>query len=385
VRRAGGGIRRTCREGAARSSHLDVDDDDDDDEHCRAHRNGGCREGDGPCTRAGAERCITRRSRRSRSTTCADAVAARGRQRGNVSISFRALGTTAVIATVDPALEGEACAAGAGELDAIDRACSRFRPDSELTRVNDARGRRVSVGPLLLEALQVALGAARASDGLVDPTVGKTLRTLGYDSTFHVVAMRDADSFRASFSTVPGWQCVEIDVAASTVRVPAGVELDLGATAKALACDRVAAAAAAVAGGTLVGLGGDIAVAGEAPTGGWAVRIADDHAAPLDAAGPTVAVQSGGLATSSTTVRRWRSGKVELHHLVDPRTGRPARSRWRTITVAAKSCVDANVASTAAFLLPDSASWLEERGLPARLVSIAGETTFVAGWPADAS
>jgi thiamine biosynthesis lipoprotein len=302
-----------------------------------------------------------------------------------VSISFRALGTTAVIATVDPALEGEACAAGAGELDAIDRACSRFRPDSELTRVNDARGRRVSVGPLLLEALQVALGAARASDGLVDPTVGKTLRTLGYDSTFHVVAMRDADSFRASFSTVPGWQCVEIDVAASTVRVPAGVELDLGATAKALACDRVAAAAAAVAGGTLVGLGGDIAVAGEAPAGGWAVRIADDHAAPLDAAGPTVAVQSGGLATSSTTVRRWRSGKVELHHLVDPRTGRPARSRWRTITVAAKSCVDANVASTAAFLLPDPASWLEERGLPARLVSIAGETTFVAGWPADAS
>jgi thiamine biosynthesis lipoprotein len=302
-----------------------------------------------------------------------------------VSTSFRALGTTAVIATVDPALEGDACAAGVDELDAIDRACSRFRPDSELARVNDARGKRVKVGPLLLEALQVALVAARVSDGLVDPTVGKTLRTLGYDSTFRVVAMRDADSFRASFSTVPGWQCVEVDRDASTVRVPAGVELDLGATAKALACDRVAAAAAAVAGGTLVGLGGDIAVAGVAPAGGWPVRIADDHAAPLDAAGPTVAVQSGGLATSSTTVRRWRSGAVELHHLVDPRTGRPARSRWRTITVAAKSCVDANVASTAAFLLPDPASWLEERCLPARLVSIAGETTFVAGWPADVS
>jgi thiamine biosynthesis lipoprotein len=300
-----------------------------------------------------------------------------------VSTSFRALGTTAVIATADPALEGDACAVGAGELDAIDRACSRFRPDSELARVNDARGKRVTIGPLLLEALQVALVAARASDGLVDPTVGRTLRTLGYDSTFRVVATRDADSFRASFSTVPGWQCVEVDVAASTVRVPAGVELDLGATAKALACDRVAAAAAAVAGGTLVGLGGDIAVAGTAPAGGWPVRIADDHTAPLDAPGPTVAVENGGLATSSTTVRRWRSGTVELHHIVDPRTGRPARSRWRTITVAATSCVDANVASTAAFLLPDPASWLEERGLPARLVSIGGEATFVAGWPAD--
>lgn len=302
-----------------------------------------------------------------------------------MSVSFRALGTTVVIATVDPALEGDACAVVANELNAIDRACSRFRADSELARVNDAGGKRVAVGPLLLEALQVALAAARASDGLVDPTVGRALRTLGYDSTFRVVAMRDADSFRASFSTVPGWQCVEVDEDASTVRVPAGVELDLGATAKALACDRVAAAAAAVAGGTLVGLGGDIAVAGAAPAGGWAVRIAEDHAAPIDAPGPTVAVQTGGLATSSTTVRRWRSGAVELHHLVDPRSGRPARSRWRTITVAAKSCVDANVASTAAFLLRDAASWLEERRLPARLVSIAGETTFVAGWPADAS
>jgi FAD:protein FMN transferase len=302
-----------------------------------------------------------------------------------VSVSFRALGTTAVIATVDPAFEADACAVGVDELDAIDRACSRFRSDSELARVNQARGRRVAVGPLLLEALRVALEAARASDGLVDPTVGKTLRMLGYDTTFRVVARRDAESFHASFSTVPGWQCVELDQDAATVRVPTGVELDLGATAKALACDRVAAAAAAVAGGTLVGIGGDIAVAGAAPPGGWPVRIADDHAAPLDAPGPTVAVRSGGIATSSTTVRRWRSGSVELHHLVDPRTGRPASSRWRTITVAAGTCVDANVASTAAFLLPDPARWLEERRLPTRLVGIDGELAFVAGWPPDAS
>jgi thiamine biosynthesis lipoprotein len=302
-----------------------------------------------------------------------------------VSRSFRALGTTAVVATADRAWEGAACAVVERELDAIDRACSRFRPDSELARVNRAGGKRVAVGPLLLEALRVAVDAARTSGGLVDPTVGRALRTSGYDSTFQVVAARDGNAFRAEFSTVPGWQTIELDEAGATVRVPAGVELDLGATAKALACDRAAIAAAAIAGGALVGLGGDIAVAGAAPEGGWPVRIADDHAAPLDAPGPTVALDGGGLATSSTTVRRWRRGAVELHHLVDPRTGRPAESPWRTVSVAARTCVDANVASTASFLLEDAPGWLESRGLPARLVSVDGENTVVAGWPADAA
>jgi thiamine biosynthesis lipoprotein len=96
-----------------------------------------------------------------------------------------------------------------------------------------------------------------------------------------------------------------------------------------------------------------------------------------------VALASGGHATSSTTVRRWRSGAVELHHLVDPRTGRPAESPWRTVSVAARTCVDANVASTASFLVDDAPAWLAARGLPARLVRVAGERTVVAGWPEE--
>src|SRR4029079_17778700 len=139
------------------------------------------------------------------------------------------------------------CAAVERELDAIDRACSRFRPDSELSQVNRARGERIAVNPLFLEALRVALDAARSTGGLVDPTVGRALRTSGYDSTFRIVAARDGNTFRAEFCAVPGWQTVELDEPACTVRVPAGVELDLGATAKALACDRAGAAAAAVA------------------------------------------------------------------------------------------------------------------------------------------
>jgi thiamine biosynthesis lipoprotein len=302
-----------------------------------------------------------------------------------VSVSFNALGTTAVVAALEPGLDGDACAAVERELAAIDRTCSRFRPDSDLVRVNRAGGRPVEVDRLLLEALRVAIAAARSSGGLVDPTVGRSLRIAGYDSTFRVVAARDGRTFRAEFCTAPGWRTIELDEDAHTVRVPAGVELDLGATAKALACDRAVSAAAAVAGGALVALGGDIAVAGATPVGGWPVRIADDHAAPLDTAGPTIALESGGLATSSTTVRRWRSGSTELHHLVDPRTGRPAESPWRTVSVAARSCVDANVASTASFLVDDAPAWLEARRLPARLVARAGESTAVAGWPEDAA
>jgi thiamine biosynthesis lipoprotein len=300
-----------------------------------------------------------------------------------MSETFHALGTTVVVATTDAARQRLAREAVEHELDEIDRACSRFRDDSELSQLSRARGRTVAVSELLATALRVALDAAARTGGLVDPTVGRALRTSGYDSTFHVVAARDPDAFRARFSLVPGWRTIDLDDAAGTVRIPRGVELDLGATAKALACDRAAAAAAAVAGGALVSIGGDIAIAGSVPDGGWPVRVTDDHAAPVDAPGQTVALESGGLATSSTTVRRWRSGAVELHHLVDPRTGRPAHSEWRTVSVAAKTCVDANIASTASFLVDDAPTWLAARALPARLVRVAGESTVVAGWPEE--
>jgi thiamine biosynthesis lipoprotein len=132
----------------------------------------------------------------------------------------------------------------------------------------------------------------------------------------------------------------------------------------------------------LVSLGGDVAVAGVAPEDGWPVRVTDDHAAGPDAPGQTIAIFTGGLATSSTTVRHWRRGDDTLHHIVDPDTGRPAPSRWRTVSVAASTCVDANTASTAAVIRADDAPrWLSERGLAARLVGVDGDIVHQGGWP----
>jgi thiamine biosynthesis lipoprotein len=301
------------------------------------------------------------------------------------AVGFPALGTTAWVLVTDPAVLDAARAAVQAEVAAIDAACSRFRDDSELALVNAAGGQAVPVSPLLLDALEVALRAAVITDGLVDPTVGAVLRDIGYDRDFAAVPA-SGPPLRATVRTVPGWRAVDVDRRRGTVRVPAGVALDLGATAKAWCADRAASAAAEAAGGAgvLVSLGGDIAVAGPPPGEGWAVRVTDDHRAPTDAPGQTVVLGDGGLATSGTASRRWTRGAAQLHHLIDPATAAPAAGEWRTVTVAAASCVDANIASTAAVVLGAGApAWLTGFGLPARLVAEDGTVTLVGDWPAD--
>jgi FAD:protein FMN transferase len=296
--------------------------------------------------------------------------------------AFEAIGTTAQVVVTDPDALPAARALLARELGQLDRAASRFRPDSELVLLNQARGQARRVSPLLLEALFVAVRAATLTDGIVSPMVGRTLRLAGYDTTFALVAGREGRRVNPRFATVGDWRLLELDEERQTARIPAGVELDLGATAKALAADRAAATIAGAAScGVLVNLGGDISVAGAAPAGGWAIRLADHHASPPDRPGPAIAVKSGGLATSSTAARRWRTASGELHHVIDPRTGRPARTPWQTVTVAAATCVDANIASTSALVLGDDAvEWLDSRGLPARIIAADGSTVCTGGW-----
>jgi len=302
--------------------------------------------------------------------------------RGLAPVAFPALGTTAVMLVTDAAASPGARAVLEAEIGAIDQACSRFREDSELQRLNHRSGEAVGASPLLLDAIDVALRAARVTGGLVDPTVGTAMRVIGYDRPFRDVA-REGEAIRVSIGPVPGWRLIEVDRLRRTVRIPPGVELDLGATAKALCADRAAEAIYRATGaGVLVGLGGDIATAGPAPDGGWSVLVADDHAVTPDGPGEAVAISSGGVATSGTAVRRWARGGRPLHHLIDPSTGLPTDSNWRTVSVAAATCVDANIASTAAVILGDEApSWLAARALPARLVRSDGMVLTVGGWP----
>jgi thiamine biosynthesis lipoprotein len=305
------------------------------------------------------------------------------------SRTFQALGTFATLLVADPDVLEPAYGLLAAELRAIDRACSRFRSDSELWRVNHAGGRRVPVSALFADAMAVALAAAALTDGDMDPTCGQSLVQLGYDQDF-AVARRQSGPLRQEPVPAGGWRRVALDLDRREVTVPAGVMLDLGATAKALAADRAAAAIEAAAGcGVLVNLGGDIRVAGDPPEDGWHIGIADD--ADFDAGTASleprqvIVIRDGGLATSSTSVRAWRRDGVDLHHIVVPATGRPADSCWRTVSVAAASCVGANIASTAAIVRSDRAvPWLDGLGLPARLVRHDGSTVTVAGWPAGA-
>ncbi len=299
--------------------------------------------------------------------------------------TFSALGTDAVVLVGETTEIEAARRVVLDEVAAIDRTCSRFRSDSDLSRVNDANGAPVAVDELFIEAVGVALDAARRTHGVVDPTLGEALIVLGYDRDFAALPADGPPVVRAA--RVPGWQVVEVDAAAGTVRVPQGTSLDLGATAKALAADRAARAAASATGGSvLVSLGGDLSIAGKPLEGGWAVHVADDQGNGFDQPGQTVLLRDGALATSSTTVRRWVRGGVDHHHLIDPETGRPAQTNWRTISVAAASCVDANIASTAAMIMGESAiGWLCEIGLPARLVSTDGEVVVLNGWEAEAS
>jgi FAD:protein FMN transferase len=288
-----------------------------------------------------------------------------------------AIGTTVSVHVTDGSALEDARRSVAGEVAAIDLACSRFRADSELSVLNARAGRATVVGPLLNEAVAAALRSARLTDGIVDPTIGEALVLAGYDRDFAQLR-RQAGPLRAT--RVPGWRVVRHDAKRRIVTVPAGVSLDLGASAKALAADRAAAAAAAACpgSGVLVNLGGDIAVAGPAPAGGWTIGVGDDHRGSAD---QTITISSGGVATSSTAVRRWGAGR---HHIIDPRTGIPAGSCWRTVSVAAASCLDANTAATAAIVLgPVAERWLAERGLPARLVASTGTTVVVGGWPQE--
>ena len=297
--------------------------------------------------------------------------------------SFRALGTTATVVMTVGSEADEAERILRAEVEAIDLACSRFRPDSEIASLHANAGHTVEVSPLLFEALEVAYSVAERTHGAVDPTVGRALVTLGYDRDFDLIESRPLGE--AGFGPVPGYRHLHLDRSQRTARIPAGTRLDLGSSAKALLSDRAATRIAGELGsGVLVSIGGDVAVAGEPPPDGWAIGIAVDSATDLDDVDQVVAIRNGGVASSSTAVRTWQMGSAHHHHIVDPSTGRSASPYWILVSAAGASCVDANALSTAAVVWGDQAlERLGPFGQAVRLVRHDGTVFTLNGWPGE--
>jgi len=260
----------------------------------------------------------------------------------------------------------------------VERAASRFRPDSEVLGL--AAGWN-DLSPMLADLVREALVAAWLSHGAVDPTLGATLVELGYDRTLADLP-REGHGRLTVVPPVPGWRSLRLDGA--RLHRPAGVQLDLGATAKAVAADRTAAAIAYELGtGVLVSLGGDIATSGPAPDDGWQVTVQD---LPADVPQQVTLHAGAAIATSSTAKRTWTRDGRTLHHLIDPATGAPTTGPWRTVTVVATDCARANTASTGAIVKGyQAAGWLRGLGFPARLTDHAGRVRTINGFPQAAA
>ncbi|MGA8296602.1 MAG: FAD:protein FMN transferase [Acidimicrobiales bacterium] len=293
----------------------------------------------------------------------------------------RALGTVVRLVVCPPTGLAAAALVVEAELRRLDLEASRFRSDSEISRLHARGAGFYFVSRGLAEAVGVALGAARWTEGRVDPTVGNSLIALGYDRDFVELPYLGGP---ANAVPAAGWRSVGLE--GRLLRLPGGLRLDLGATAKGLGADRSARVAARVVprpGGVLVSLGGDLAVAGQTPRDGWPILVTESsESRQAGLRTQVVRLHSGALATSSVSVRKWRRGGREMHHIVDPATGRPADGPWRTATVAAPKCARANAAATAAIVAGTEAEeWLESTGLPARLVAKDGSLRLVNGWP----
>jgi thiamine biosynthesis lipoprotein len=293
---------------------------------------------------------------------------------------FKAIGTTNEILATRPEVLAAAVDLAKGHLAALDLACSRFRPDSEVSRlaamaaVADAW---CYASPLFLDYLRAAQHGARISDGLVDFTVGSALIHSGYDQDMDQVRAR-AGYHGVGEVKVPGWERVEIS-GLGRVDTPKGTVIDFGATAKAHAADMIARLLALqLPGGFLVNLGGDIATSGAAPAGGWHIGI--------EAADGTVRqsieITDQAVTTSSTQLRTWATDSGTAHHIIDPRTGRTAETVWGQVTCVATTALEANTASTASLVLGhDAPAWLSANGVSARLERPDGTAVFTGGWP----
>jgi FAD:protein FMN transferase len=240
-----------------------------------------------------------------------------------------------------------------------ERLFSRFIADSELNRVNRAAGRLTRVSREFAEMLELALAAAAQTGGLVDPTLGRAIEAAGYERDF--AEMRDDP--RPPGTAVPS-ALASVRLAGRLLRMATNTWLDLNGVVKGKTVDD---ALGLIAGEGFVSAGGDMTT-----RGGAVVSVPGSS---------VVRLVSGALATSGQDRRRWLRGGELQHHLIDPATGRPAQSPWRTVTACGAACVGADIAAKAGFLLAEEGPrQLEEWGLAAQFVHVNGDVVATTAW-----
>jgi thiamine biosynthesis lipoprotein len=252
---------------------------------------------------------------------------------------------------------------------------SRFHQGSELSALNRAAGTAMAVSEVLWTALRAAVAAAEATDGLITPALLGAMQAAGYDQSFEQLTDGPTTCTCASVSDFHG---IAFDEAQHTVTLPAGMGLDLGGTAKGWAAD-VAAQRLAPFGRCLVNAGGDVSMSG--PEGApWRLGV-ESPLQPGVMLG-VLEVERGGVATSGRYYRKWQHGGVWQHHLIDPRTGKPAQTDVVSATVVAPSALVAEVAAKQVLILGSVAglAWLAQfEALAALVVLEDGTITHSAG------
>jgi thiamine biosynthesis lipoprotein len=275
---------------------------------------------------------------------------------------FRAMGTEIELLLDADATDG-ALAGAEDELRRLEGLLSRFRQESELSRLN--RDGAIDAGADLLRVVELAVAARTYTRGRFDPTVHDALVAAGYDRTFDDVPRADATDARPPVAAGGG-----VRVVGSRIELDPGVRIDLGGIGKGYAAER-AADLLGVAGPCLVNAGGDIATRG----GSWRVGVdTPDGTITLD-------IRDAAVATSGTDRRSWRRAGRTLHHLIDPRTGAPATSDILRVTVVAPDAVAAEVAATSLFLSGARAAAAEadDAQLPTVIVDTDGRTILAGG------
>jgi len=269
-----------------------------------------------------------------------------------VSLQFRAMNTdVAVTVLAEPGRHAEATSTVEDVkrwFDQVEATLSRFRPDSDLSHLNRCAGQTYAATPMLCEVLGAALAAAETTGGAFDPTVLPALMAAGYDRSFELLGAARATSGTAARPS-GDWRAIDIDTARGTVRLPAGCAIDLGGIGKGWAVDKAAERLAGFA-CFAIDAGGDLCVRGSQASGApWTVGIQDPF--DLDKDVLVLALQDGAIATSSTARRRWVHNGQAQHHIIDPRTGRPAATGVAAVTVIARSVARCEALAKAALVL----------------------------------